>query len=79
MKSKIWNRLKLYFKKDYVGCFDDYDNLRQLSELTQSMASSLSAGALEFVYFIKSTSMTISYCRNFCFNLQFIYSGINAG
>ena len=66
--------------KGYVGCFSDSDPERQLTGLTQSMATSLNAGQLSLVYYVYSTTiMTISFCNYICFSFNFTYTGLNDG
>jgi hypothetical protein len=66
--------------KDYVGCFFDPLSNRQLTELTQDMATCLNLGTLKALYYVYSTTiMTISYCISICFSLEFKYAGLNYG
>ncbi len=69
--------------KGYVGCFNNCNSpgpLRQLTGLTQAMATSQGAGALDMTYFILSnTMMTVEYCQDFCYALNFMYAGLDTG
>ncbi len=62
-----------------MGCFADLSTQRQLTELTQSMATSLNAGTLVASYFVSSSLMTISYCISVCQSFNFEFAGINYG
>ncbi len=62
---------------DYIGCFPNCPT--QLTGLTQSMADSEGAGQLLYSYFIKSSTMTVEYCRDFCLTLNFSYAGLDGG
>ena len=63
-----------------MGCFFDPLSNRQLTELTQDMATCLNLGTLKALYYVYSTTiMTISYCISICFSLEFKYAGLNYG
>jgi len=65
------------FLKVYIGCYDDY--LQQLTGLTSSMLSSLNVGPIQYRYYVKIDSITVSFCISLCYLLNFQYAGINGG
>ena len=77
IKWGIVRIIKNIFFKDYIGCY--IDSIRQLTGLISSMLTSLSVGQIQFSYFVQINAMTVSFCINLCYLLNFPYAGINGG